>query len=74
VDYFSMAIRTTPTASRRQYPTREGKRVVAVFVNKAAWRQLRQIGLDEDRSLQELMREAVDLLFKKRRLPLIAQS
>lgn len=69
-----MAIRTTPAAPRRHYPTREGKRSVAVFVNTAAWRQLRQIGLDEDRSLQELMREAIDLLFKSRRLPQIAQS
>ena len=69
-----MTKRTAPTAARRHYPTREGKRSVAVFVNTAAWRQLRQMGLDEDRSLQELMREAIDLLFKARRLPQIAQS
>jgi hypothetical protein len=45
---------------------RLGKRGVAFWLNPAAFKQLGQISLDEDRSVQSLMEEATDLLFTNR--------
>ncbi len=52
--------------------TRGGKRVVSVFVTPATWRQLRLMCLDEQKSLQDLMVEAIDALFERRGLARIA--
>jgi hypothetical protein len=53
-------------------PAREGKRVIAGFFDPAASKQLRRIALDEDSSIQELLREALNALFVKRGLPPLA--
>lgn len=50
-------------------PCRNGKRVVAGYFDKAVSKQLRQIALDEDTSLQDLLREAINDLFVKRGKP-----
>jgi predicted GNAT superfamily acetyltransferase len=52
--------------------TRGGKRVVSIFVTPATWRQLRLMCLDEQKSLQDLMVEAIDALFERRGLARIA--
>jgi hypothetical protein len=46
--------------------------VVSVFVTPATWRQLRLMCLDEQKSLQDLMVEAIDALFERRGLARIA--
>jgi len=46
--------------------TREGKRLIAGHFDPATSKQLKQIALDEDTSVQELLREALNDLFKKR--------
>ena len=46
-------------------PSREGKRVLSVYLDPLAWKQLRQLALDTETSTQALGEEAVNLLFAK---------
>jgi hypothetical protein len=52
-----------PTTKRP--PSREGKRVLSVYLDPLAWKQLRQLALDTETSTQALGEEAVNLLFAK---------
>jgi hypothetical protein len=47
-------------------PGRRGKKTVAGFFDPAASRQLKQIAIDEETNIQELLREAINDLFEKR--------
>lgn len=47
-------------------PSRIGKKSVTCYLEKDAMMQLRQIGLEEERTLQSLMIEATNLLFRNR--------
>lgn len=47
-------------------PSRQGKKAVIGYFDPAVSKQLRQIALDEESSVQELMREAINDLFQKR--------
>jgi hypothetical protein len=47
-------------------PSRVGKKGVTFYLEPDAVKQLRSIGLDEDHTLQALMIEAVNMLFKSR--------
>ena len=49
-------------------PSRAGKRVLSVYLDPLAWKQLRQLALDTETSTQVLGEEAVNLLFEKHRL------
>jgi hypothetical protein len=62
----------TPTASSLQAPSRQGKKTIAGHFDPAVSRQLREIALVEDSSVQELLREALNDLFTKRGRPPIA--
>lgn len=53
-------------------PSRREKSQVAFFVDKETKRQLGRLGLDEGRSLQSLMLEATNLLFRSRGMARIA--
>jgi hypothetical protein len=71
--------RTAPQAERVSAPeaaadlsvsslnvtSREGKKAIAGFFDPAVSRQLKQIGLERDMSVQELMREAFNDYFEK---------
>jgi hypothetical protein len=46
-------------------PSRAGKRVLSIYLDPLAWKQLRQLALDADTSTQALGEEAVNLLFAK---------
>lgn len=46
-------------------PSRTGKRVLSVYLDPLAWKQLRQLALDADTTTQALGEEAVNLLFAK---------
>lgn len=48
-------------------PSRVGKRVLSIYLNPIAWRQLRELALDLETSTQALGEEAVNLLFEKHR-------
>ena len=48
-------------------PSRVGKRVLSIYLDPIAWRQLRELALDLETSTQALGEEAVNLLFAKHR-------
>jgi hypothetical protein len=49
----------------RQAPSRAGKRGVTFYLPENEWKALRRLSVDADATLQDLMEEAVGLLFKK---------
>ncbi|MDH5327676.1 MAG: hypothetical protein OEY58_19655 [Gammaproteobacteria bacterium] len=52
-------------------PSRVGKKAVTGYIEPEAQKQLKQIALEEDTTVQELFREAInDLFVKKGRTPL----
>ena len=53
-------------------PSREGKRVVSTYLEPEAWKQLRLLSLNSERSTQALGEEAFNLLFEKYQLNWIA--
>jgi hypothetical protein len=53
-------------ASKRP-PSRAGKRVLSIYLDPLAWRQLRDLALDLETSTQALGEEAINLLFEKHR-------
>jgi hypothetical protein len=57
-----------PPPGEAQYitPARRGKKTIGAFFDPAVSKQLRQIALDEDSTVQDLMREAINDLFEKR--------
>lgn len=52
-----------PTSKRP--PSRTGKRVLSLYLDPLAWKQLRQLALDTGSTTQALGEEAVNLLFTK---------
>jgi hypothetical protein len=60
------AVPASPTnLPTKRPPSREGKRVLSVYLDPLAWKQLRQLALDSETSTQALGEEAVNLLFAK---------
>jgi hypothetical protein len=55
-------------------PARQGKRGIALWVTPEAFKQLRGIAFEEERSMQSLMEEAIDLLFEAREKPRLARE
>jgi hypothetical protein len=52
-------------SEKRTFPSRIGKRAVTGFVRQEAYRQLHLIALDKDCSIQDLVVEAFNDLFRK---------
>jgi hypothetical protein len=46
-------------------PSRVGKKAIAGFFDEAVSKQLRRLGLDQDKSVQDLLGEALNDLFEK---------
>lgn len=65
------AASATP-ADRRRPPSRRGKKVVNVHVEPEVSKQLRQIALDQDSSVQHVVLEALNDFFAKYQRPPIA--
>jgi hypothetical protein len=65
----------SPTSAQpgKRTPGRQGKRGVAFWLEPEAFRQLGAMAFEEERSVQSLMEEAVDLMFQSRGKPRIAQ-
>lgn len=53
-------------------PSRQGKKTIAGHFDPAVSRQLRAIGLENDRTVQDLLSEALNGLFEKHGKPPIA--
>lgn len=61
----SVKASTETTGTTRRPPSREGKRILSVYLDPLAWKQLRQLALDCETTTQALGEEAVNLLFAK---------
>ena len=70
------AVSVAPSAEVPRFvtrtPSRVGKKTVAAHFDPAVSRQLKQIGIERDRSTQDLLREAINDLFTKYGKPPIA--
>ena len=70
------AVSVAPSAEAPRFvartPSRVGKKTVAAHFDPAVSRQLKQIGIERDRSTQDLLREAINDLFTKYGKPPIA--
>ena len=55
----------TRSESAAPPPSRRGRKAVTVYLDAAAHRQLRLLALEQNRSGQDLLLEAVDDLFSK---------
>jgi hypothetical protein len=60
----------TKTSTRP--PSRQGKRVLSIYLPPEAWKQLRMLSVNHQVSTQALGEEAINLLFEKHRLNRIA--
>ena len=65
-------IQSAPPTARP--PSRRGKRIVGTYVDQDAWMQLRMLNLRTGRSTQDLMVDAIDLLFQQHGLNRIARG
>jgi hypothetical protein len=54
-----------PNPATVRPPSRAGKRVLSIYLEPIAWKQIRQLALDNDTSTQALGEEAINLLFEK---------
>ena len=70
----AVSVATSAEAPRfvTRTPSRVGKKTVAAHFDPAVSRQLKQIGIERDRSTQDLLREAINDLFTKYGKPPIA--
>ena len=71
VDSASVAAPEPKSVSRRP-PSREGKRVLSIYLRPEAWKQLRLLSIQLESPNQALGEEAINLLFEKHRLNRIA--
>lgn len=60
------------SASAHVRPSRKSTKHVGGYFDPTVSRQLREIALAEDSSVQALLGEAIDMLFQSRRKPTIA--
>lgn len=58
-----------PRPSTTRNTTREGRVMVATFLDRDAHKRLRQIALDEDTDVQSIVFDALNLFFRDRSLP-----
>lgn len=63
---------TSPPTSPHARPSRKQAKHVGGYFDPAVSKQLREIALHEDSSVQALLGEAIDMLFQSRRKPTIA--
>ena len=63
----------TRTGSTMQAPSRRGKKTLIGYFDPSVSKQLKQLALEEDSSVQSLLGEALDLLFQARGKPMIAR-
>jgi hypothetical protein len=57
---------------RSVVPSRVGKKPVTGFFDPEVSRQIKKVALDKDKTMQELLQEALNDLFRKYDLPPIA--
>lgn len=75
----SAATATTQTAATANHaniaPSRRGKKVIAGYFDPAVSRQLKQLAVENDTTVQALLAEALNLLFIERgKLPIAEEN
>lgn len=65
-------VEVTTTADTSQVPSRRGKKVISGYFDPAASKQLRMMALEQDSTVQALLEEALNDLFKKHEKSAIA--
>ena len=73
-DLSAPEVATTATPSVYARPSRKSTKHIGGYFDPAVSKQLRQIALEEDSSVQALLGEALDMLFQSRRKPTIASA
>ena len=63
-----------PAASIHARPSRKSTKHIGGYFEPAVSKQLREIALAEDSTVQALLGEAIDMLFQSRRKPTIASK
>lgn len=61
-----------PDTLDRRAPSRLGRKAVTIYLETEAHQQLKMLAVNEGRSVQALMVEAINDLFEKHRIPRIA--
>lgn len=64
---------TPETPKTAEKPSRRQSKHIGGYFDPAVSRQLRRIALDEDSTIQDLLAEAMDMLFQSRQEPTIAR-
>ena len=64
--------RDGPRLLRAVVPSRAGKKPITGFFDPEVSRQIKKVALEQDRTMQELLQEALNDLFRKYDLPPIA--
>ena len=59
---------------KAQAPSRRGKKALIGYFDPSVSKQLKLLALEEDSTVQQLLGEALDLLFQARGKPQIAQA
>ena len=62
------------TVSPHERPARRGRKHVGGYFPPEVSKQLRQIALKEDSSVQRLLGEGIDMIFHSRKMPTIAHD
>jgi hypothetical protein len=71
-DLQAVATIRRPAAPTAVPPSRVGKKPVTAFFDPEVSRQIKKLGLDQDKTMQDLLQEALNDLFRKYDLPPIA--
>jgi hypothetical protein len=66
------ASESEPVIASKRPPSREGKRVLSIYLPPEAWKQLRMLAVNLETSTQDLGEEAINMLFEAHRLNRIA--
>lgn len=66
------SISVEKSKSSTQAPSRQGKKALIGYFDPDVSKQLKQLALDQDSNIQELLREALNDLFQKHKKPTIA--
>lgn len=68
----AMSEKATPKAAGAK--SRDGTKFIGGHFDPTVSKQLKRISLDEDSTIQDLVAEALDMLFQSRQMPTIAKK
>lgn len=63
---------SVPESHRQRCPARQGQKMIAGYFDPTVHRQLKMLGVEEDKSIQELLEDALNALFDRHDKPPIA--